>query len=62
MKLDKNRNGIVDVLLTEVVDLGNGKLGNKVISVTKNVSQTMGEPEAEFLAMGPVSRDNPSCP
>ena len=62
MKLDKNRNGIVDVLLTEVVDLGNGKLGNKVISVTKNVLQTMGEPEAEFLAMGPVSRDNPSCP
>jgi hypothetical protein len=29
--------------------------------VVDNVNQTLGEPEAVFLKMGPPSRDNPDC-
>jgi PAS domain S-box-containing protein len=34
----------------------------KYRKVVENVNQTLGMPEAEFMAIGPVGRDNPSCP
>lgn len=62
VKLDKNRNGIADIFLTEVAEAEDGTLYNKVVKVIPQVPQTMGMDEAEFLAIGPASRDNPSCP
>lgn len=60
--LDKNRNGVADIFLTEVSAGADGKLYNKVVRVIPQVPQTMGMDEAAFLAIGPASRDNPSCP
>jgi branched-chain amino acid transport system substrate-binding protein len=60
--LDKNRNGIADIFLTEVAEGPDGNLFNKVVKVIPQVNQTLGIEESEFLALGPVSRDNPQCP
>ncbi len=62
MRLDENRNGIIDSFVTEVFKRDDGTFGNRVLKVVRDVNQTMGQDPAEFLAMGPVSRDNPSCP
>ncbi len=62
MRLDQNRNGIVDNFVTEVFERPDGKLGNRVAKVVRDVNQTLGQDPATFLAQGPVSRDNPSCP
>lgn len=61
MRLDENRNGIVDNFVTEVYEREDGSLGNRVIKVIRDVNQTLGQDSATFLAAGPVSRDNPSC-
>jgi len=61
VKLDKNRQAIGDNFITEVVEGKDGKLVNKVVKIVKNVNQTLGMDEKEFLALGPVSRDNPEC-
>jgi branched-chain amino acid transport system substrate-binding protein len=60
--LDKNRNAVASIFLTEVAKADDGHLYNKVIKVVDNVNQTLGIPEADFMALGPVGRDNPSCP
>jgi branched-chain amino acid transport system substrate-binding protein len=62
VKLDKNRNAVADIFLTEVAEGGDGHLYNKVVRVIPAVNQTLGQAEADFLALGPVSRDNPQCP
>jgi branched-chain amino acid transport system substrate-binding protein len=62
VSLDKNRNAIADEFLTEVAKNADGTLYNKLIKVVPQVNQTLGIPEAEFLALGKASRDNPSCP
>ena len=59
--LDENRQVITDIFLTEVAKGEDGKLKAKLIKVVPQVNQTLGEPMAQFLAYGPVSRDNPSC-
>lgn len=61
VKLDHNRNAIADIFVTEVVEGPNGALMNKVIKIVKGVNQTLGEPEADFLKIGPATRDNPDC-
>ncbi len=60
--LDKNRNAIADMFLTEVTEKPDGTLYNKLIKVIPQVNQTLGIPEDEFLKLGKVTRDNPSCP
>lgn len=60
--LDKRRNAIADIFLTEVVAGSDGKLVNKTLSVTPQVSQTLGMNYDKFLKYGPVSRENPPCP
>jgi len=60
--LDKNRNAIASIFLTEVAKADDGHLYNKVIKVVDNVNQTLGIPEDDFMKLGAVSRDNPSCP
>ena len=62
MRLDENRNGIVDNFVTEVFEREDGSLGNRVVKVVSDVNQSLGQDPAAFLAAGPVSRDNPSCP
>ncbi|MCY4314239.1 MAG: ABC transporter substrate-binding protein, partial [Gammaproteobacteria bacterium] len=61
VSLDERRQAIADMFLTEVTVDGNGNLVNKTISVTGQVSQTLGLPYQEFLNYGPVSRENPRC-
>jgi branched-chain amino acid transport system substrate-binding protein len=60
--LDKNRQAVADIFLTEVAAGSDGKLYNKVVRVIPQVPQTMGMDEAAFMAIGPATRDNPSCP
>ncbi|WP_170783202.1 ABC transporter substrate-binding protein [Ruegeria lacuscaerulensis] len=62
MRLDKNRNGVIDNFVTEVYEREDGTLGNRVVKVVRDVDQLLGQDEEAFLASGPVSRDNPSCP
>jgi branched-chain amino acid transport system substrate-binding protein len=62
VSLDKNRNAIADNFLTEVTANSDGTLYNKLIKVIPQVNQTLGIPEADFLKLGSVGRDNPNCP
>jgi len=62
VSLDKNRNAIADNFLTEVSKNADGTLYNKLIKVIPQVNQTLGIPEADFLALGKANRDNPNCP
>ena len=62
VKLDHNRQGIINAYITKVVKNSDGTLGNQVVKVLEGVNQTLGMPEDEFLKLGPVSRDNPQCP
>ncbi len=60
--LDQNRQAVADIFLTEVAMKEDGTLYNEVVEVIPQVNQTLGMDREAFLAMGPVSRDNPSCP
>jgi branched-chain amino acid transport system substrate-binding protein len=60
--LDKNRQAVADIFLTEVAQGSDGNLYNKVVKVIPQVNQLLGMKEDMFLAMGSVSRDNPQCP
>jgi branched-chain amino acid transport system substrate-binding protein len=62
VKLDENRNAIADIFVTEVAEGEDGNLYNKVVEVKQAVNQTLGQPVEEFLKLGAVGRDNPSCP
>jgi len=61
VKLDKNRQAIADIYLTEVAKADDGHLYNKVVQVIPAVNQTLGIPEADFLKLGVANRDNPDC-
>ena len=59
--LDKNRQAIADIFLTEVILGKDGNLYNKVIKVIPKVNQSMGWDPQKFLDLGPVGRANPPC-
>ena len=61
VRLDERGNAIADIFLTEVIEGPGGNLLNKTLSVTPQVSQTLGLSYDEFLQYGPVSRENPAC-
>jgi branched-chain amino acid transport system substrate-binding protein len=61
VSLDKNRQAIADIFLTEVAKGDDGKLYNKLVKVVPQVNQTLGIPEEEFMKIGKVGRDNPDC-
>ena len=62
VSLDKNRNAVADIFLTEVTEGSDGNLYNKLVKVVPQVNQTLGIDEDEFMKLGKVGRDNPSCP
>jgi branched-chain amino acid transport system substrate-binding protein len=62
VSLDENRQAIADMFLTEVAKGPDGNLYNKLVKVIPQVNQTLGIPKDEFLKLGVVGRDNPSCP
>lgn len=62
VSVDANRNGIANEYVTEVAKNADGSLYNKVVSVTKQVDQTLGLGKDNALFAQPVSRDFPSCP
>jgi branched-chain amino acid transport system substrate-binding protein len=62
VSLDKNRNAIADIFLTEVTEAPDKTLLNKLVKVVPQVNQTLGIDEAAFMKLGVVGRDNPSCP
>jgi branched-chain amino acid transport system substrate-binding protein len=62
VKLDANRNAIASIFVTEVAEGADGNLYNKVVEVKEAVNQTLGQPVDQFLKLGVVGRDNPSCP
>ena len=61
VSLDANRNAIANIYITEVAQRDDGTLYNKLVKTVEQVNQTLGIPEKEFMALGKVSRDNPSC-
>ncbi len=61
ISLDKNRNAIANEFITEVAVASDGTLYKKLVKVVSQTNQTLGFPEAEFIAMGPVGRDKPTC-
>jgi len=60
--LDQNRQAVADIFLTEVAVNEDGQLFNDVVEIIPAVNQTLGMDREAFLALGPASRDNPSCP
>ncbi|MWD25906.1 ABC transporter substrate-binding protein [Aquicoccus sp. SCR17] len=62
VSLDDNRNAVADMYLTEVTEAEDGTLVNELVKVTPQVNQTLGIDKEEFMALGAVSRENPSCP
>ena len=61
VRLDENRQAICDIFITEVTLGQDGNLYSKVVKIVHQVNQTLGMDRDEFLALGPVGRDNPPC-
>ena len=61
IKLDENRQAVGNNFVTEVVELDDGTLTNKLVSIKENVNQTLGMDKAAFDAIGLPSRDVPAC-
>ena len=61
VSLDKNRNAIADIYLSEVAKGADGKLYNKVVKTIPQVNETLGQDEAAFLKLGVANKDNPDC-
>ncbi|MEM7508308.1 MAG: ABC transporter substrate-binding protein [Pseudomonadota bacterium] len=59
--LDGNRQAIGANFVSEVVELDDGTLTNKLISIKENVNQTLGFSEEAFAQIGLPSRDVPEC-
>jgi branched-chain amino acid transport system substrate-binding protein len=62
VSLDENRQAVADMFLTEVTKAPDGNLYNKLVKVIPQVNQTLGIPKDDFLKLGVVGRENPSCP
>lgn len=61
VKLDANRHAIATTFITEVAELPNGELTNKVVRTVPDVPQTLGLSPEAFKAVGLPSRTNPEC-
>lgn len=61
VRLDENRHAIADVFVTQVSEGTDGKRYNRLLQTTSAVTQTLGIPRSEYLAMKPFSRTHPEC-
>lgn len=61
IKLDANRQAIGSNFVTEVAELEDGTLTNKLVKKVDGVNQTLGASEADFKALGLPSRDIVKC-
>ncbi len=61
IKLDKNRQAIASVFVTEVTQQPDGSLANKLVSISENVNQQLGIDPAKFAKIGLPSRTVPAC-
>jgi branched-chain amino acid transport system substrate-binding protein len=61
IKLDGNRQAIASTFITEVAELPNGDLTNKMMRKVDAVPQTLGFSADAFKAIGLPSRANPEC-
>lgn len=59
--LDENRQAIGANFVSEVVELPDGNLATKLVSIKENVNQTLGIDKDAFAAIGLPSRDVPAC-
>ena len=59
--LDENRQAIGTNFITEVVELDDGTLSNKLVKVVGEVNQTLGFDKDTFASIGLPSRDVPEC-
>lgn len=59
--LDGNRQAIGTNFVSEVVELPDGNLATKLVSIKENVNQTLGIDPAAFAKIGLPSRDVPEC-
>ncbi|MCW8084153.1 ABC transporter substrate-binding protein [Sabulicella glaciei] len=60
VRLDHNRQAISDIFLNRIEER-DGRAQVVAFDRTPQVNQTLGTPEAQFLALGAPSRDNPGC-
>jgi branched-chain amino acid transport system substrate-binding protein len=60
VKLDHNRQAISDIFLNRIEER-DGRAQVVSFARANAVNQTLGTPEAQFLALGSPSRDNPGC-
>ncbi|MEM9145941.1 MAG: ABC transporter substrate-binding protein [Pseudomonadota bacterium] len=59
--LDENRQAIGTNFVSEVVELGDGNLATKLVSMKEGVNQTLGIDSAAFASIGLPSRETPEC-
>jgi len=59
--LDQNRQAIGSNFVTEVVELDDGTLANKLVKKVDNVNQTLGLDPAVFATIGLPGREVPEC-
>ncbi|MEQ8396110.1 ABC transporter substrate-binding protein [Thalassobaculum sp.] len=59
--LDKNRQAVGANFVSEVVELADGTLATKLVSIKQGVNQTLGIDEAAFAKIGLPSRETPAC-
>ncbi len=59
--LDDNRQAIGTNFVTEVVELDDGTLANKLVKIIPNVNQTLGIDPAAFAEIGLPARETPVC-
>jgi branched-chain amino acid transport system substrate-binding protein len=60
VRLDHNRQAISDIFLNRIEER-DGRAQVVAFDRTAQVTQTLGTPEAQFLALGAPSRDNAGC-
>jgi branched-chain amino acid transport system substrate-binding protein len=60
VSLDHNRQAISDIFLTRIEERNNQPMTVAFQRATQ-INQTLGVPEAQFLALGAPSRNNPGC-
>jgi branched-chain amino acid transport system substrate-binding protein len=60
VKLDHNRQAISDIFVNRIEER-DGRAQVVAFARANAINQTLGTPEAQFLALGAPSRDNPGC-